>query len=219
MDWPQLTDRCHLMVDADRSVLRKLLEEAETEFTKRVNCIESFEEFTTTGFAYKLNMEQFASIQMGVAIGDPTVICKTPTLVLFDGNPMKKVSLSDMQFRKEVYQGVGATDNLNQVPPGTPTRYTFVPDVIIDSLYFDKTYGEGHNIKVWYYSLIVKSGLVPQIHPQYHLDLCNYACYMATMKNKPELAGSFLALWNDSIAKAIDSEAERDMLYTIKEEI
>jgi len=199
MNWRKLTDRCEVMVNADRSLLANLLKEGEEEMTRLCNIHEA--EHTET-----LNEETNTIVLPTEDEGLPTSpVFKKPIVVLHNGVKLKAMQEYDFYHKSD-----------NSLHSGTPIGYAVKNNNIILS-HIAKT---GDKIKIIYYGVITThNNIEPNIIPTYQKDLCNYACYMATLKTDPATASSFLQLWKMAIEQINKDEGDREMLYTVREEI
>lgn len=59
----------------------------------------------------------------------------------------------------------------------------------------------------------------PIIESDYHLDLCDYAIYLASAKKNPELSAKHQQIWEKRIYDVINDNVDRDLQFSIKEAI
>ncbi|QDP54492.1 MAG: hypothetical protein Unbinned5336contig1001_24 [Prokaryotic dsDNA virus sp.] len=195
--WKQLVDRCLVSIDASRVALTKFLQEAEVELTRKVNILESSYVDNSCSTSRLTLPPQFKEI----------------TAVYIDGILAKKMDLIELEL-----------DNSNSVRSGTPNRYTVetghIAGTPVNYILFDKT-PSNVKIKIYYYALSIKPDVNqgPIIPRQFQPDLCLYANHMATRKLSPELSTQYLQEWMLAIENIKGEDADRDMIYQIKEEI
>jgi len=61
--------------------------------------------------------------------------------------------------------------------------------------------------------------VAPIIEGDYHLSLCDYAIYVASAKKNPELSMTRLQMWEKTIFDTVNDNVDRDLQFSIKEEI
>ena len=59
----------------------------------------------------------------------------------------------------------------------------------------------------------------PVISPDYHLDLCDYAVYMASAKTNPILSDKHKMNFDKNLNGILKDDIDKDLSFTIKEEI
>tara|TARA_R110002020_G_scaffold5502_10_gene22860 strand:- start:3913 stop:4500 length:588 start_codon:yes stop_codon:yes gene_type:complete len=195
MNWRKLTDRCEVMVNADRSLLANLLKEGEEEMTRLCNIYEAEHGET-------LSTETNTIVLPTEDEGD---VFKKPIVVLHNGVKLKAMQEYDFYHKSD-----------NSLHSGTPIGYA----IKNNNLLLSHIARIGDKIKIKYYAVrTTHVNTEPIIIPTYQKDLCNYACYMATLKTDPATASSFLQLWKMAIEQINKDEGDREMLYTVREEI
>ncbi len=215
MNWKQLVDRCGLFVDANRRLLLNLLYEAEEELTRNCHIYEESitytigNEFIDTYGGDKLPLPYTEGWVGNVWVGDvssiPTSHFVAPIQVIVNGNKIKAMNEDEFYF-----------NNDGTKHKGVPIGYS----VYNNQLNFSHILKLSDKIKLIYYGMVADhSDLEPKIPTIYHKELCNYACYMSQIKDKPDVASVFKNLWEQSILDIRNKEGNRDATYTIKEVI
>ncbi|QDP58006.1 MAG: hypothetical protein Tp1124DCM412261_39 [Prokaryotic dsDNA virus sp.] len=206
MNWKKLVDRCSLFVDGNRNLLLNLLHEAEEELTRSCNIFEDFKEYTidaTNQNVISLPSEN-ESMNDDLSQHQGSVF-KKAIVVLHNGLKLKAMHEYDFTY-----------DSTNSRYNGTPIGYSIKND-ILNLSHIPRI---GDKIKIVYYGIVYDhEGLEPSIPIQFHKDLCHYACFMATIKTNPNLASVHMQLWTDTMNRVSVEEGDRDLVYTVREEI
>jgi len=201
MNWRQLVDRCGLFVDANNRLLLNLLYEAEEVLTQE--CMLYEDEFTETlaSESDTVDLPDIDSIKTSLQ-GSSFV---APIQVIVNGNKIKAMHEDEFYFQ-----------NNGTKHKGSPIGYS----IKNKQINFSHILKASDVVKVLYYGMVRDhSGISPKIPTIYHRELCYYACYMSQIKDNADIASTFLNLWTQSIEKIKNSEGNRDMVYSIKEEI
>ena len=213
MTWNELIDRCELFCDAPRNLLKNLLLEAEEEMTRTCNIYEETVKMNTSD-VYD-NTEQESG---GMGIHYPTYICqfkksssiyKKMILAMWKGHKLKALDDVDIFY-----------DNDGEPYSGEPHGYCIKNNALV----LDKDPGvtTGQYLQLKYYAMIKNEINIsdnPKINEMYHRDLCDYAIYMATVKDNPTLSANHLQIWMARLEMINSQEGDRELTYTIREEI
>ena len=197
MNWTKLVDRCTLMVDANKNLILNLLYEAEEELTRVCNVYE--DEFIKT-----ITVESDV-LDLPEETDGTNSFYKKALVVLHNGVKLKAMHEYDFYYQ---------TDNTKHA--GTPIGYA----IFNNKINFSHKLRVNDKVKVIYYGIVYDhTDYEPKIPSLYHKDLCHYACFMATIKDNPAVASSFMQLWNTSVSNITLDEADRELIYTIREEV
>ena len=61
--------------------------------------------------------------------------------------------------------------------------------------------------------------IAPMIPEQFHINLCDYAVALANAKQAPDRYNAHMARWESNMKNLISEAQDRDLIYSIKEEI
>tara|TARA_R100001443_G_scaffold19178_1_gene30557 strand:+ start:3020 stop:3625 length:606 start_codon:yes stop_codon:yes gene_type:complete len=201
MNWKQLVDRCGLFVDANSRLLLNLLYEAEEELTKE--CLIYEDEFTKTlasesSYVYLPDIDSEDTSLNGSSF-------VAPIQVIVNGNKIKAMHEDEFYYQND-----------GSLHKGSPSGYSIKNKTIN----FSHILKASDVVKVLYYGMVRDhTDISPKIPTIYHRELCNYACYMSQIKDSPDVASVFANLWVQSLEKVKNSEGNRDMVYSVREEI
>ena len=219
MNWKKLVDRCELVCDSDRGLLKSLLFEAEEELCREVDLYEDSAGWiitTNTALIYGTNTTYNSFVYLPGSDNENFLLdasskkdmtqfsyFKKEISVSFDGQKLKPVFEADFNYKSD-----------GQLYDGTPVGYA----IHNDRLRFT------HNVPakfllINYYGVPRIKGVMPSIPEIYHKDLVYYACHIATMKSNPNASASFLNLWNIAIEKIKNQEGDREMINSVREVI
>ena len=59
----------------------------------------------------------------------------------------------------------------------------------------------------------------PVVNNDYHISLCNYAISIATAKKDPVISDKHTMLWEKTIKETLDDNLDRELNFSIREEI
>ena len=192
MTFDKLADRCLLFVDERKQMLIELLKEAELEITRRCNLYEAIETISCDGSeSYPLpkNYKQIIFAQ-------------------HDGDKLYPVEEDQVS-----YDGDGS------IGTGTPTGY-FIRN---SNFHLDYKTSSGA-IRISYYGTVddiqdQDSDPSPIISDQYHRDLCDYAIAVAYAKTDSGMHDKFMGYWENSIARTMEQQRDKELIHEIKGEI
>lgn len=210
MNWKKLVDRCEIICDSDRGLLKSLLFEAEEELCREVDVYEDTVEFNiTTNTAHnhyvylpgtdKDNLVSSSSTESMTLYSH----FKKEISVIYNGQKLKPMFESDFTYKQD-----------GKLHSGTPIGYAISNDKLLFS-----HHAPSKNLSINYYGVPRNKGVSPSIPEIYHKDLVYYACHIATMKTNPNASASFLNLWNIAIEKIKNQEGDREMINSVREVI
>lgn len=110
------------------------------------------------------------------------------------------------------------SDNPN-VNPGAPilwgSSYTIVALDNDDSL-VDDAWGNANGALI---SVLNYRTIAPLIPEQFHTDLCSYAIAIANAKSSPETYNQYWTQWMMNMDNLVNEAADRDLIFSVREEI
>tara|TARA_R100001443_G_scaffold155_2_gene625 strand:- start:11084 stop:11677 length:594 start_codon:yes stop_codon:yes gene_type:complete len=197
MTFDKLADRCLLFVDERKQMLIELLKEAELELTRRCNIYEMHEfigNISSSMESFRLPSNYKQIIQ-----------------ITYDGDKLYPIEEDEVD-----YDNSTSTHGLRT---GTPTGY-FIRN---ESLILDRLPSSG-TIRYSYYATVDEiqdqdADPSPIISMQYHRDLCDYAVAVAYAKTDSGMHDKFIGYWENSIARIMEQQRDRELIHEIKGEI
>ena len=113
----------------------------------------------------------------------------------------------------------------NRTAP-VPDRYQFRNNGIGHSSRYDLstplTAGSGSTLSNWIGALatvINYRNKAPLIPDRFHISLCDYAVAIANAKSAPDIYNTYWTKWIMNMENLINESADRDLIYSIREEI